>query len=114
LRDGGDDRRARAFAFRQGANIAQASGHGAADFAENSPAIYGWVKCHQHKIKSRWDGRTFLSSLTGLEKFPNREPSHKWPGYFQKQISPTCTLFVEQLAIIINKILKSLHTMRGD
>jgi hypothetical protein len=22
-------------------------------FTENSPAIYGWVKCHQHKIKSR-------------------------------------------------------------
>ncbi len=30
------------------------------------------------------DGRIFLSSLTGLETFPNREPSHKWLGYFQR------------------------------
>jgi len=29
------------------------------------------------------DVRTFLSSLTGLETFLNREPSHKWLGYFQ-------------------------------
>ena len=80
------------FAFRQRANVAQASGHDAAGgetgfaetvFTENSPAIYGWVKRHQLKIKSRRDGRTFLSSLTGLGTFPNREPSHKWLGYFQ-------------------------------
>ena len=25
-----------------------------------------------------------LSSRTGLGLLPNREPSHKWPGYFQK------------------------------
>ena len=31
------------------------------------------------------DGRTILSSLTGLETFPNREPSHEWLGYFQRQ-----------------------------
>jgi hypothetical protein len=30
------------FAFRQRANVAQAFGHDAAGFAENSPAIYGW------------------------------------------------------------------------
>jgi hypothetical protein len=30
------------------------------------------------------DGRTFLSSLTGLVVFPNREPSHEWLGYFQE------------------------------
>jgi len=29
------------------------------------------------------DGRESLSSLTGLGTFPNREPSHKWLGYFQ-------------------------------
>ncbi len=29
------------------------------------------------------DGRRILSSLTGLGTFPNREPSHKWLGYFQ-------------------------------
>ena len=29
------------------------------------------------------DVRTFLSSLTGLETFPNHESSHKWLGYFQ-------------------------------
>jgi hypothetical protein len=27
--------------------------------------------------------RKHLSSLTGLETFPNREPSHEWLGYFQ-------------------------------
>jgi hypothetical protein len=47
-------------AFRQGANIGQASGHDPAGFAENSPAIYGWVKRHQHKIKSR-QGRQNIS-----------------------------------------------------
>jgi hypothetical protein len=31
------------------------------------------------------DGRKILSSLTGLGTFPNREPSHKWLGYFQGQ-----------------------------
>ena len=32
------------------------------------------------------DVRTFLSSLTGLGRaFPNREPSHKWLGYFQSR-----------------------------
>ena len=31
------------------------------------------------------DGRRFLSSLTGLEMFPNREPNHEWLGYFQSQ-----------------------------
>ena len=78
-------RRARAFAFRQGVNVVQAFGHDAAGFAENSPAIYGWVKRHQHKISPVRDGRNFLSSLTGLGTFPNREPSHKWLGYFQRQ-----------------------------
>jgi hypothetical protein len=48
------------FAFRQRANVAQAFGHDAAGFAENSPAIYGWVKRHQHKIKSR-QGRQNIS-----------------------------------------------------
>jgi hypothetical protein len=28
--------------------------------------------------------RKHLSSLTGLEAFPNREPSHKWLGYFHR------------------------------
>ena len=27
--------------------------------------------------------RKDLSSLAGLGTFPNREPSHKWLGYFQ-------------------------------
>ena len=29
--------------------------------------------------------RKDLSSLTGLETFPNREPSHKWLGYCQRR-----------------------------
>jgi hypothetical protein len=36
---------------RQVADVAQAFGHDAAGFAENRPAIYGWVKRHQHKIQ---------------------------------------------------------------
>jgi hypothetical protein len=54
------------FAFRQRANVAQALGHdaagGEAGFAENSPAIYGWVKRHQHK-KSRRDERNSIQHL---------------------------------------------------
>ena len=39
-----------------------------------------------NKMKSPTrDGRKILSSLTGLGTFPNREPSHKWLGYFQGQ-----------------------------
>jgi len=46
------------FAFGDAADSAQAfgqdtAGGGETRFAENSPAIYGWVKRHQHKIKSR-------------------------------------------------------------
>ena len=52
---------------------------------DNSPAIHGWVKCHQHKTSPVRDGRKFLPSLTGLGTFPNREPSHEWLGYFQGQ-----------------------------
>jgi hypothetical protein len=53
------------FAFRQRANIAQAFGHDAAGgaetvFAENSPAIYGWVKCHQHKISPAGTAEKFF------------------------------------------------------
>ena len=33
--------------------------------------------------KSRQGRQKLLSSLTGLVIFPNREPSHKWLGYFQ-------------------------------
>jgi hypothetical protein len=47
--------------------------------SENSPAIYGWEKRTNESSPVR-DGRTFLSSLPGLETFPNREPSHKWAG----------------------------------
>jgi hypothetical protein len=35
--------------------------------------------------------RKHLSSLTGLETFPNREPSHKWLGYFQRQTNARTT-----------------------
>jgi len=37
------------------------------------------------------DGRTILSSLTGLGIFPNREPSHKWLGYCQRQANARTT-----------------------
>ena len=79
-------------AFRQRANVAQAFGHdaeggGNTGFAENSPAIYGWVNRHQHKISPGRDGRTILPSLTGLGTLPNREPSHEWLGYFQTKIN---------------------------
>ena len=30
--------------------------------------------------------RKDLSSLTGLGRLPNREPSHEWLGYFQRQL----------------------------
>jgi len=33
------------------------------------------------------DGRQFLSSLTGLTTISNREPSHKWLGYFQRRVA---------------------------
>jgi hypothetical protein len=35
--------------------------------------------------------RQHLSSLTGLGTFPNREPSHKWLGYFQRQTNARTT-----------------------
>ena len=47
-------------------------------------------KSRQGRKKST-DVRTFLSSLAGLGAFPNREPSHKWLGYFQKPSTrPAC------------------------
>jgi hypothetical protein len=36
--------------------------------------------------KSVRDGRTILSSLTGLETFPNREPSDESLGYFRTSL----------------------------
>ena len=68
--------RARALAFRQRANVAQAFGHDAAGFVENSPAIYGWVKCHQHNIKvPSGTAEQILSSLTGLGNFRTVNPA---------------------------------------
>jgi hypothetical protein len=68
------------------------------DLIDNSPAIYGWVKCNRIlKVPSGTKeiyGRAHIPFVPdGLVTFPNREPSHKWLGYFQNPMSPTCTLF---------------------
>jgi hypothetical protein len=56
---------------------------GALQAVDNSPAIYGWGN-HAPTIQSPdRDGRTFLSSRTGLATLPNRETSLEWLGYFQ-------------------------------
>jgi len=53
--------------------------------ADNSPAIYGWEQRNPNFQVPSGTADNFLSSLTGLEAFRNREPSHKWLGYFQRQ-----------------------------
>ena len=55
---------------------------------ENSPAIYGWDLSHKTNQVPPGTAeirgvRIFLSSLTGLVMFPNREPSAEALGYFQ-------------------------------
>jgi hypothetical protein len=59
--------------------------------ADNSPAIYGWEQRNPNYKVPSGTADNFLSSLTGLETFPNREPSHKWLGYFQRQANARTT-----------------------
>jgi hypothetical protein len=54
------------------------------DAPDNGPAIYGWEDAPTEFPSPVRDGREILSSLTGLGTLSNREPSHKWLGYFQK------------------------------
>ena len=53
---------------------------GEAGFAENSAAIYDWEQFNPNFKVPSGTADNFLSSLTGLEAFPNPEPSHKWQG----------------------------------
>jgi hypothetical protein len=58
---------------------------------ENSPAIYGWEYRNPNIKVPAGTADNFLSSLKGLGTFPNREPSHKWLGYFQRQANARTT-----------------------
>jgi len=57
--------------------------------ADHSPAIDGWEpRDPDFKAPPGTKGPCgrpphILPSLTELRTFPNREPSHKWPGCFQ-------------------------------
>jgi hypothetical protein len=69
------------------------NGHAASAKSKTAPMKISLLKIARHfsagttatnifRVPS--DGRRFLSSLTGLMMLPDREPSHKWLGYFQR------------------------------
>jgi hypothetical protein len=70
------------FCFLLGVKIAQPfmAGNIATQFSESRQGRQTMVAVRKH-----------LSSLTGLETFPNHEPSHKWLGYFQRQANAQTT-----------------------
>jgi len=60
--------------------------------------------------------RHFLSSLTGLVRFPNRETSHEWLGYFQSIFSITYEAEAGEKTseTVIQKIFDELPVPGGE